>query len=73
MYNAPVMLAAMALLQIRYEFLFCLGCLAHKVNTLVKHLIKDNDMNDIFEIVEKISTTSTSHMLCYKVTFPSTY
>jgi hypothetical protein len=51
--NAPVMLAAMALLQIRYEFLFCLGCLAHKVNTLVKHLIKDDDMNDIFEIVEK--------------------
>ena len=51
--NAPVMLAAMGLLQIRYEFLFCLGCLAHKVNTLVKHLIKDDDMNDIFEIVEK--------------------
>ena len=39
--NAPVMVAAMTLLAIRFVHLLVLGCLAHKVNTFVKHLIKD--------------------------------
>ena len=51
--NAPSMVAAMALLMIRYTFLFCLGCLAHKVNTLVKHIIKDDDMEEVHLLVEK--------------------
>lgn len=51
--NAEVMVAAMAMLSIRYVFLFCLGCLAHKVNTLVKHIISDNDMMEVSELVDK--------------------
>jgi hypothetical protein len=51
--NAPTMIAAMALLMIRYTFLFCIGCLAHKVNTLVKHIIKDDDMEEVLLLVEK--------------------
>ena len=51
--NAPTMVAAMALLMIRCAFLFCIGCLAHKVNTLVKHIIKDDDMEEVRDLVEK--------------------
>lgn len=51
--NAPTMTTAMALLMIRYTFLFCIGCLAHKVNTLVKHIIKDDGMEEVQRLVEK--------------------
>jgi Protein of unknown function (DUF 659) len=49
--NAPVMVAAMQLLMIRFVHLFVLGCLAHKVNTFVKHLIRD--IPEIENLVEK--------------------
>ena len=52
--NAPVMVAAMALLAIRFVHLFVLGCLAHKVNIFVKHLIKD--IPGIENLVEKSKT-----------------
>ena len=51
--NAPTMVAAMVILAAIYKYIFFLGCLAHKVNTLVKHIVNDADMVEIAELVSR--------------------
>ena len=51
--NAPVMVAAMGILSVIYKSIFFLGCLAHKVNTLVKHMVNDDDMEEIASLVRR--------------------
>ena len=51
--NAPVMVAAMGILSLIYKSIFFLGCLAHKVNTLVKHMVNDDDMEEIDRLVRR--------------------
>ena len=47
------MIAALAILSIIYKTIFSPGCLAHKVNTLVKYIVNDNDMGEIAELVAR--------------------
>ena len=40
---APVMVCAWKLIEEKYPWIFCSGCLAHQINTFVRHLLKDRE------------------------------
>ena len=48
---APVMVAAWILLNIHYPFIFIFGCVAHQVNTFVKHVIKKHGI--VQDLIDK--------------------
>ena len=64
--DAPAMVAAMGTLSLAYKSTFFLGCLAHKVNTLVKRMVSDDDVEEVASLVRRFNEKRKPQALLQK-------